>query len=183
MGDSLVAEGGAVLHDRFRPRPVVVGDAVQRRGVRGAPHQHHRHLGAGAHHEATLDQGAGQDQAVRPQLQQRPDRFVLLGRVPVPGVHEDAVAGPGRLVLDPGRHVREEGVVEVGDHHPDHPRAPLDEAAGHGVGPVTHLGRGLQDRRSARGAHVPAAPHDEGHEGLRDPGPVGDVGDGGLAGR
>jgi hypothetical protein len=121
------------------------GDAVDGGAVGLAAHQDDRHLAAGAPDDLVVEHGAAEDDAVRAQLQQRLHGVCFPRRRAVAAVDEHLVAGARGLLLDAGHHVREEGVVQVGDHHAHEVRAPLHEAARHRVRPVPELGRRLVD--------------------------------------
>ena len=103
-----------------------------------------------------VEHGAAEDDAVRAQLQQRLHRVRLAGGGAVAAVHEDLVPRALRLLLDSGHDVREEGIVQVGDHHADEVGAALHEAARHRVRAIAELGRGLGHGLPAAGADVSA---------------------------
>ncbi len=178
--DASVAERHQMVHHQGGTRRVVVGHAVEPVPLGGPGDEDDGDRSRRGGDSRDLEAWAGQDEAIAPELQQRFDGGGLTARGAVAGVEHRLVASLRRTPGHTVEHVGEEGVVQVGEHHAEHPGLPLHQASGDGVGTVVQLGRGGEHGLPLRVADGRGIPHHEGDQRFRDAGARGDIEYGGL---
>ena len=176
----LVAEIDQVVDGQPGAELVVVDDDVDAVELDVTfPYDDRRRVGGGLDERLAGRRDAEQDQPVDPELQERLDRLVLEGGIPLAVADQHAQSVAVQALLQPVEELGVERVVQVGDERADQVGTAFDQAARDRVGPVAELAGRLQHGLPAVLADVRRSAQYERDQRFGDAGSLGDVADGG----
>ena len=168
--DPRVTEGDEVVDGDLGSKPLVSSHAVDVLRPGGSRDQDDRDHLSGLVDRRHVQQRSGKDEPVRLKLEQRFERDRLAFGNPDAGIEERPITPLKRLGLDPRDHIGEEGVVEIRQHHAEHVRSLLHQAASHRVRAVSELLNSLENGGAPLVAHIRRFLHHQRDERLRDAG-------------